>query len=401
MAVYKRSNGWRVDLWWDGRIVWTGHRPTKGEGVAIHNEFKADMRSRRDMAPWKRLEVIPEGKPLTVADWIATWRIGRGLKARTELNQKSLIDNHIIPSIGKEPLETLTRLKVQRWIKALEADLMPRSIRTVYSILAEALADAADDPTTALKVSPAHRIHLPKPDPTGRDALTPAQVGILVRYAGDRGFIIEDLAFTGMRAGEYAARHRHDLTIRKTIEIAGRPRASLMESILATEPVKRPAKGKRGRMKANASKTPAGARSIVLCDEHAAEWSARLAAHDVDALAVVDSSTMSVRRGKPMPVAYWLIQEVVREARKAAIAAGEDIPDGVTAHWFRVTHRTWLEEALVPEIAVDGQVGHEPKGVKAAYRRVTPAMQAMIRAALAERWAAMRRATPARRSVQA
>lgn len=400
MAVYQRDNGeWRVDVWWNGEVVWTTHAPTKTEGQAIHDQAKVDLRAGID--PWLRYEVTPHREATTVADWIETWREGRGLKPRTEANQKSLIDNHIVPSIGKEPLESLTRLKVQRWVKALEADLMPRSIRTVYSILAEALADAADDPATKLKVSPAHRIRLPKPDPTGRDVLTPTQVAILIRYAGDRGFIIEDLAFTGMRAGEYTGRRRHDLTIRKTIEIAGRPdsRRVVARAAADGETAKRPVRGKRGRTKAPASKTPAGARSIVLCDEHAAAWSARLVTHDVDALAVVQSSIMSVRRGRPIAVAYWMVQEVVREARKAAIEAGEDIPDGVTAHWFRVTHRTWLEEAHVPEIAIFGQLGHEPKGVSAAYRRVTPAMREMIRVALNERWAAMQATAPTLRAV--
>lgn len=403
MAVYRRDNGmWRVDVWWDGVVVWSTHTPTKGEGDEIHDEIKTALR-KGVPEPWRRYEVAPREERLTVGTWIEKWRQGRGLKPRTTANQNSLIDNHIIPALGKEPLEDLTRLKVQRWVKALDKDLMPRSIRTVYAILSEALGDAADDPSTPIQLSPAHRIRLPKPDPTGREKITSAQLAILVYYAGDRGHIVEDLAFTGMRAAEYCARRRHDLTIRKTIEIAGRP----TEGPAATEDgerAKRPVRGKRGRTRQPAAKSPAGARSILLCEGHAAAWSARLAGHDLDSLAGVRAGRSSGQRGHPVPVGYWMIANLFQHIREAAVEDGHDIPARISAHWLRLFHRVLLEDALVPERAVDEQLGHEPEGVKAAYRRVTPKMQRMIRDALQETWveyqAALTAITPERSAAQ-
>jgi hypothetical protein len=66
---------------------------------------------------------------------------------------------------------------------------------------------------------------------------------------------------------------------------------------------------------------------------------------------------------------------------------------------LRHTHKTWLIEDDIPEIAQAKRLGHRMPGVRGIYSRVTPAMQQRITEALQDRWfghsAAAERRTPA------
>jgi integrase len=66
-----------------------------------------------------------------------------------------------------------------------------------------------------------------------------------------------------------------------------------------------------------------------------------------------------------------------------------DIPGilpGMHFHDLRHTHKTWLIEDGIPEIAQARRLGHRLPGVRGVYSHATPAMQQRITDALQARW---------------
>ncbi len=59
---------------------------------------------------------------------------------------------------------------------------------------------------------------------------------------------------------------------------------------------------------------------------------------------------------------------------------------GFTFNEGRHTHRTWLSEDGVPEVARAARLGHRMPGMGEVYEHVTPPMKKKVRDVLEERW---------------
>ena len=59
---------------------------------------------------------------------------------------------------------------------------------------------------------------------------------------------------------------------------------------------------------------------------------------------------------------------------------------GLTPHGLRHSHKTWMEEARIPEVLSEERLRHEIPGISGAYRHVTPAMRRELSAAMTEAW---------------
>lgn len=339
---------------------------------------------------YKHDRPVPYDPGMTLGQWLKMWHPTRAHMSKdAHSNQTGMIDNHIIPAIGHIPLSELTRDDVQTWAYGLSCDLMPRSADSTMKILKTAIKAAVVDPRVPISANPIVQIRMERPEPTGREALTVAQVAALARHAtyswpdgeGDYSMVILSLAFTGLRAREFCLRDRHDLTLRRTIEIRGRDLKPEFDDG-ASGPAARPKTGKRGRTKGKATKSPAGARSVILAASHADDLSSYLAGHDLDALWISRDDTR---------ITYATVRRVVIEAAAAAVKAGNDLPEGVTPHWLRHTHATWLEEAQVPGVAIDAQLGHKTPGMAGVYRHVTEPMRELVRDALEARYLEVRK----------
>lgn len=55
-------------------------------------------------------------------------------------------------------------------------------------------------------------------------------------------------------------------------------------------------------------------------------------------------------------------------------------------HDLRHTHRTWMDEDNVPEVAQARRLGHQPPGIRGVYAHTTPTMTERLLAGLQQRW---------------
>jgi integrase len=89
-----------------------------------------------------------------------------------------------------------------------------------------------------------------------------------------------------------------------------------------------------------------------------------------------------------------------RRAWTPAVAGDPDagIPPilaGMHFHDLRHTHKTWLIEDGIPEIAQARRLGHRLGGVRGIYSHVTPAMRQRMVDVLETRWKSIQHRTPA------
>jgi hypothetical protein len=70
------------------------------------------------------------------------------------------------------------------------------------------------------------------------------------------------------------------------------------------------------------------------------------------------------------------------------------ILEGMRFHDTLHTHKTWLIEDDIPEIAQARRLGHRLSGVRGVYSHVTPVMTARITNSLQARWHASHAPTP-------
>ncbi len=336
--------------------------PTLAEAQILAARAELDL--REGTHPDERYKVAERRAGMTVGEWIAVWRVDRALSPGTAVNERSHLDNHILPALGHLVLDDdyagpdkLTPLRVQRWVDRLSADgYAPRTVKTVYGWFKTVVFAAIDEPSVPITASPFRRVRLPAVEPTGRGALEPEEVGAVLGGLRTHAELGWTLAFTGARVGELLARDVGDWS-----PLAG----------LSIPPGTRRGRADRAGGRAHGAKTPAGVRTIGFCGSHREMLRAYVGERRTGPLFL----NRDRRR-----VGYDTFLKRFEEAAKAA-----GLPD-VTPHWFRHTVITWLQEDGCNQLAIDEHVGHRTPGMRGVYGHVTPAMRAPILASLESRW---------------
>jgi integrase len=365
------------------QVRWSRNRPVDGRMTAVQNDREAHAvghQAERDLDagvhPQERYDAAPAlaARGMTVGDWAARWRVDRGLSAGAAKAERVHLDRHILPTWRDVPLEDetrLSRLTVQQWVNRMPG--APRSVRLRYGTFTKMINDGIDEPTVPLTASPCVRIRLPAVEPTGRRALTEAEVAAIADACGVHRMLVWTLAFTGCRISELVSRdvsHLHPLS--GLVLPPGTRRRG--ERPAASAPTGR----RRG------GKTPAAVREIPLCGSHRAELLAYVGDRTSGPLFVGRDG-----RSRATYTAVW----------KRIVAACEklEFEEPVSPHWFRHTHETWLDDDEIRQVAIDERIGHKTKGVQGIYKHVTPRMRASVLSALERRWLAAK-AAPAGRA---
>jgi integrase len=238
----KRSNGEgslyqrESDGKWVGALVIDGRRRT------VYGTTQKDAREKLRQAQRAAEDGLPleTGRGATLGAYLDQWcavtlparvRAGR-LKPSTFDSYRDVVERHIVPTLGKEPLTKLTPAKVRAWLSAKQiepsarqpkpragADPIPpvllssRTVQYFHAVLRKALADAVRDELVGRNVAA-----LVEPPVVRREQVKPLTAdearAVLVAAANDRLRALWLVMLSvGLRRGEALALRWDDLDL--------------------------------------------------------------------------------------------------------------------------------------------------------------------------------------------
>ncbi len=154
----------------------------------------------------------PQAQGITLDDYAGAWLTHRTLKPRTREHYRKIFTEHLEPTFGPLPLDSITPALVRVWHAGMDGST-PTIRAHAYSLLRTILATAVSDGD--LVANPCHirgagntkRVHQIEP-------LTLAQLGILVdRMPGRYKAMTLLAAWCGLRFGELTELRRKDVDL--------------------------------------------------------------------------------------------------------------------------------------------------------------------------------------------
>lgn len=241
----RRANGEgnirkRKDGRWEGRYT-AGRDPATGKPIYknVLGKTQAEVKEKLKKAIEDSQQLdMSRSRSYTVESWIRLWYevyAEPRLREKTKEYYLNYIDNHIVPGIGKIPLDKLTTIQIQRFyndlqkngrvqryahIKLKDTGLSVRVVRGIHTLLNNCLEQAVAE--RILLINPAQGCKLPKLEKREMKILPQEKIGPYLMEADKRGLLAAyylELT-TGLRRGELLALLWSDLDIAaKTISV--------------------------------------------------------------------------------------------------------------------------------------------------------------------------------------
>jgi integrase len=211
-SVYRRSDGY-----WIGETMVAGKRRRVTAKTRDQAEARLD-----DLVKHSASFAIADGK---MASWLRVWvSQASAIRPVTRFGYRSIIENHLIPSLGKLRLADLKRGDVTKMLAELrEKGLSPTTQRNVRNCLSAALTEAIE--RGYIDTNPARVKVVDSRYRTNVDGSKQRIVAILQALKDHRyGDLYRMLIYTGMRIGEAVAldwgdidKDRHTITVRRSL----------------------------------------------------------------------------------------------------------------------------------------------------------------------------------------
>lgn len=241
----RRANGEgnirkRKDGRWEGRYT-AGRDPETGKAIYknVLGKTQAEVKEKlkQAIAASQQLD-MSRVKTYTLETWLNLWYetyVEPRLREKTKNYYRNYIDNHIIPGLGKIPLEELTTIQIQKFYNDLQKNgrvqryqhielkdkgLSVRVVRGIHTLLNNCLEQAVTE--RLILVNPAKGCRLPKLEKKEMKILPQEKIGPYLMEADKRGLLA---AFyleltTGLRRGELLALLWTDLDVdNRTISV--------------------------------------------------------------------------------------------------------------------------------------------------------------------------------------
>jgi integrase len=355
--IEQRGSRWRVRFRnTDGTVGTDSSHPTRRA---------ADLRRKQvDVDRAYDTYLDPNAGRITLTEWVTLWEPGHQAGDAKWATYHSYLRNHILPRFGTTPLNKITRLDVKAFAKHLHHHLADRTVTDVVSLLSLLLREAVADrriginPCQGLRISTGHRIE--------RTPATTEQInGIAARITHrSHQILVITAAYTGMRWGELAG--------------LARTNTHLDDGLIHIHPDHGALHEVRGRLYLGPPKSAAAVRDIHLPPFLIDLLHEVLDHHDHDI--VFSGPRGAYLRRSNMSRRVW------RPAADGSPTHPRPVLEGMHFHDTRHTHKTWLIEDDIPEIAQARRLGYHLPGIRGIYSHVTPAMTDRITTALQTRW---------------
>ena len=263
----KRGDGsirLRKDGRWEGRFVVgrdaRGFPVTKNVLARTKAECAARLKELRERLETPAPEPTRPG--ITLGAWLDRWYQEykkANLRPNTQMSYERRIYQHIIPALGRIPLDKLTARDIQQFYANLKksgrltrtelygAGLSDQTVRGIHTTLRATLDKAAEE--KLIFRNPADSCKPPSARPREMQVLTPEEIQRLLIQAKEDGcyeLLLLELA-TGLRRGEILALRWSDLNFRT-----------------GTLRVERQVHRVRGELVVSPPKTRAGNRTVLL-----------------------------------------------------------------------------------------------------------------------------------------
>jgi integrase len=376
-------------------------RARHGQG---RNEVSRTFASEQEARTWLATVVADQARGLYVdhrdgrrliKDWAAEWKAAQLHSANTAARVSWAIDVHIAPHFGQLPIGRLTRLRVQTWIRSLEAlGYAPETIASLYSVLGSVMAAAVDE--GLIPATPCRRVQLPRNDRPERPFIDETEGLRVAEACGSRteqlgsaaayGLLVVTALFTGLRWGELVGLRRENCQLLHK-------RIRVVESLHETA----------GALSMGPPKTAASRRDVLL-----PPFLVDLLAEHLSTLRTESSSTGSTlppgtrpqtsdaRSSRPQFDGSDLVfagargaplrrSNFARRIWQPALLAAKVNPK-LHVHDLRGSHKALLLADGVPEFAIDMRLGHARRGVRDQYSHVLPTVEKRMLESLQARW---------------
>ena len=241
----RRANGEgnirkRKDGRWEGRYT-AGRDSETGKAIYknVLGKTQSEVKEKLKQAITASQQLdMSRVKTYTLETWLNIWYetyVEPRLREKTKDYYRNYIDNHIIPGLGKIPLEKLTTIQIQKFYNDLQKNgrvqryqhielkdkgLSVLVVRGIHTLLSNCLEQAVTE--RLILVNPAKGCRLPKLEKKEMKILPQEKIGPYLMEADKRGLLA---AFyleltTGLRRGELLALLWTDLDVEnKTISV--------------------------------------------------------------------------------------------------------------------------------------------------------------------------------------
>ena len=314
---------------------------------------------------------------VTLDGWLARWWETIDVGDNTLFCYQGLARNHLLPRWGTTELTAITSADVAVWTRQLAQRYRPATVTAIRKFLALVLSDAVDNQLLAVNpVRPQRRGRgRTQPEPerawaTGEQVLTIA--GRVLTLAGpNQALLVITAAYTGMRWGELAGlrRERCHLT-------APRPRLVIDAETGSLHEV-------NGQLDYGTPKTLSSVRTVTLPPFLAELLDAELKRTRSD----VVFRTVRDKHLRRSTFQRRIWAPAVHGTTLADGTKWHDINPALTFHSLRHSHKTWMIEDGIPDVAQARRLGHRMDiKINDIYSHVAPNIEKNLLTALETRW---------------
>jgi integrase len=363
--VEKRGDAWRVRFRNpDGSVATDSSHPTKPAASARARAIETDQ--QRDVF------INPENGRITLAVWVDEWLDAHDVGAATFERYRSHLGIHILPRFGDTPLSGITRMAVKRWVKDLNHRRADSTVASILSLLSMILGEAVEE--RRIPANPCRRLRNTSAQRPERPWATAAQVNeIAARVTAPNQALIITAAYTGMRWGELAGLRR--------------PNCKLDDGRIFIDPDDGNLHEVGGQLSLGPPKTLAAARDILLPPFLIDLLRTHLDSHDHEH--VFTGRDGGLHRRSSFHRRHW------RPATDGDPANGVPaVIRGLHFHDLRHSHKTWMIEDGVPEVAQAKRLGHRLPGIRGVYSHVSAIVEQRLVDGLQARWEQHASTTP-------